>query len=121
VGCSAECPTLWPAVWLRSRWANDVDALTAVAYDERAARANLGCIRARPETVAEGWWILLEDDEGHAVACRFVGLVFDSAAASVDAASEILRRSGYDRTETTAGRPWSNQWRIIGPEDRWPA
>ncbi len=100
----------------------DEDELPELPNDERVARACLGCLSAGPQDVSDGDWVLLlEDDEGRPVAVGHVGLVFDSTAPPLVAASTALSRAGYEHALTVVTKPWAAEWRIIRPEDRLPA
>lgn len=66
------------------------------------------------------WVLLLEDDEGHPVEMGHIGLVFDSSALPLVAASKTLSRAGYEHFQTVVTGPWAAEWKIIGPEDRLP-
>lgn len=99
----------------------DEDDVPDLVHDERVVRACLGCLCAGPQGVADGEWVLLlEDDEGHPVASGHIGLVFDSTAPPLLAASNALSRAGYEHAETVVTRPWAAEWRVIRPEDRLP-
>lgn len=99
----------------------DEDELPELPNDERVARACLGCLCARPQDVSDGDWVLLlEDDEGHPVEMGNIGLVFDSTAPPLVAASKTLSRADYEHSQTVATGPWAAEWKIIRPEDRLP-
>jgi len=89
-------------------------------FDDRAARACLGCLCAEPGDVAEGHWILLVMDADHRpLAIATVGLVFDFESVPVIPASDALTRAGYQHVESPNKTPWAATWRIIPPgEDR---
>lgn len=94
----------------------DQDQLPQIPNDERAARACLGCLCAGPQDVPDGDWVLLlKDGEGRPLAVSHVGLVFDSTAPPLVAASSALSRAGYDHEPTATNKPWAAEWTIIRP------
>lgn len=97
----------------------DEDDIPELVHDERVVRACLGCLCAGPQDVADGEWVLLlEDGEGHPVASGHIGLVFDSTAPPLVAASKALSRADYEHAQTVATRPWAAEWNVIRPQDR---